>query len=49
MGEEQEHMKYAGMPWGMWLLFRRSFQRQLTDTLEINRNAAVEITRNDHR
>lgn len=37
-------MKYAGMPWGMWLLFRRSFQRQLIDTLEINRNTAVEIT-----
>ena len=23
-------MKYAGMPWGMWALFTRSFQRQLT-------------------
>lgn len=38
-------MKYTGMPWGMWLLFRRSFQRQLTETLEINQNTAVEITR----
>ena len=26
-------MKYAGMPLGMWLLFRRSFQKQLTDAL----------------
>lgn len=23
-------MKYAGMPWGMWMLFSRSLQRQLT-------------------
>lgn len=34
-------MKYAGMPWGMWLLYRRSFQRQLTDTLGIDRKAAT--------
>ena len=37
-------MNYAGMPQGMWLLFRRSFRRQLTDTLGINRKAAAEIT-----
>ena len=37
-------MKYAGMPLGMWLLFRRSFQKQLTDTLGIDRRAATEIT-----
>ena len=37
-------MKYAGMPWGMWLLFRRSFQRQLTDTLGIDRKTAAEIS-----
>ena len=34
-------MKCAGMPWGMWLLFQRSFQRQLTDTLGIDRKAAT--------
>ena len=37
-------MKYAGMPWGMWLLFRHSFQRQLTDALGIDRKTAAEIT-----
>ena len=38
-------MKYAGMPLGMWLLFRRSFQKQLTDTLGIDRKTTAEITR----
>ncbi|MBR5110903.1 MAG: L-2-amino-thiazoline-4-carboxylic acid hydrolase [Clostridia bacterium] len=37
-------MKYAGMPGGMWLLFKRSFQKQLTNTLGIDRKAAAEIT-----
>ena len=37
-------MKYTGMPWGMWLLFRRSFQKQLTNSLGIERKASVEIT-----
>lgn len=37
-------MKYAGMPLGMWLLFRHSFQKQLTDALGIDRKAAAEIT-----
>ena len=36
-------MKYTGMPWGMWLLFRRSFQKQLTDSLGIDWKAAAEI------
>ena len=39
-------MKYAGMPWGMWLLFRHSFQQQLTDALEINRTTAIALTKN---
>ncbi len=37
-------MRYAGMPLGMWLLFRRSFQKQLTAALGIDRKAAAEIT-----
>ncbi len=37
-------MKYTGMPRGMWLLFRRSFQRQLTDVLGIDRKTAAQIT-----
>lgn len=37
-------MKYTGMPLGMWLLFRRSFQEQLTNTYGIDRKAGIEIT-----
>ena len=37
-------MKYVGMPLGMWLLFQRSFQKQLTDALGIDRKATAEIT-----
>ncbi|MBQ9265012.1 MAG: L-2-amino-thiazoline-4-carboxylic acid hydrolase [Clostridia bacterium] len=38
-------MKYAGMPLGMWLLFRRPFQRNLTDALGIDPTTAKEITK----
>ncbi|MBR1584955.1 MAG: L-2-amino-thiazoline-4-carboxylic acid hydrolase [Clostridia bacterium] len=38
-------MKYAGMPLGMWLLFRRSFQRNLTNVLGIDPTSAKEITK----
>lgn len=38
-GYEQENM-----PWGMWLLFRRSFQRQLTASLGIEKGMAAAIT-----
>ena len=38
-------MKYSGMPWGMWLLFRRSFQRNLTDVLGIDKAEAAEVTK----
>ena len=37
-------MKYTGMPLGMWLLFQRSFQEQLTSTCGIDRKAAAGIT-----
>ena len=38
-------MKYAGMPLGMWLLFRQSFQRNLTDALGIDPKTAKGITK----
>ena len=28
-------MKYMGMPWGMWLLYRKSFERNLTAVLRL--------------
>lgn len=28
-------MKYRGMPWGMWLLYRKSFKRNLTAVLRL--------------
>lgn len=42
-------MRYTGMPAGMWLLFRASFQRQLTGALGIQRRDAAEITRRARR
>ena len=27
-------MKYAGMPMGMWMIFHKSFQRNLTEVLK---------------
>lgn len=37
-------MNYLGLPAGMWMLFRRSFQRNLTEVLNIDRPAASRIT-----
>ena len=37
-------MKYAGMPFGMWLLFNRSFRKNLTDILGYDRKTAKNIT-----
>ena len=31
--QEVSAMKYAGMPFGMWVLFAGSFQKQLTAVL----------------
>ncbi len=39
-------MKYSGMPWGMWLLFRKSFRKNLTDVFGYERNIAKNITHN---
>ena len=37
-------MKYTGMPFGMWLLFRRSFQGRLVDAFGIEPALAKQIT-----
>lgn len=37
-------MKYTGMPMGMWVLFTKSFRRQLTATLGYCTDTAGEIT-----
>ncbi len=38
-------MKYAGMPMGMWALFSKSFERQLTEVFGYGEDTAKEITR----
>lgn len=38
-------MRYFGLPAGMWMLFRRSFQRNLTDVLGADRRAAAEMSK----
>ena len=38
-------MKYAGMPFGMWVLFAGSFQKQLTAVLGYDAATAKQITK----
>ena len=38
-------MKYAGMPFGMWVLFAGSFQKQLTAVLGYDADTAKAITK----
>ncbi len=38
-------MKYMGMPMGMWVLFAKSFQRQLTETLGYDADTARSIVK----
>ena len=38
-------MKYAGMPWGMWALFARSFQEQLTAVFGYDKDTAKAVMR----
>ena len=38
-------MKYAGMPAGMWLLYRRSFRRKLVEALGFSPAQAAEVAR----
>jgi hypothetical protein len=37
-------MRYFGMPWGMWALFKGSFQKNLTAILGYDPKAAADIT-----
>jgi len=37
-------MKYFGMPLGMWLLFKKSFQKNMVAVLGFDKRMAVEIT-----
>ena len=37
-------MKYAGMPWGMWALFNRSFEKQLSEVLGYDREKTKAIS-----
>ena len=41
---EANEMKYAGMPWGMWALFNRSFEKQLSEVLGYDREKAKAIS-----
>ena len=38
-------MRYLGLPAGMWILFRRSFQRNLTAVLAVDERAAADMTK----
>ena len=38
-------MKYTGMPWGMWILFKNSFKTQLINVLGYTAERAEEITK----
>ena len=37
-------MKYAGMPMGMWMIFHKSFQRNLTEVLKYDEEESRKIT-----
>ncbi len=39
-------MKYMGMPWGMWYLYKHSFQKHLVETLHFSNEEAKQITQN---
>ena len=41
-------MKYAGMPFGMWVLFAGSFQKQLTAVLGYDAATAPTVLANDY-
>ena len=38
-------MKYAGMPMGMWVLFKKSFQNQLSAVFGYDDDTASDITK----
>lgn len=37
-------MKYAGMPMAMWIIFSKSFKRNLTDVLKYDEQESRRIT-----
>ena len=39
-------MKYAGMPWGMWVLFHSSFEKALVNVLSYSTEEAKQIAHN---
>ncbi len=39
-------MKYFGLPLGMWVLFKKSFQKQLTSVYHIEKKETKKITKN---
>lgn len=39
-------MKYFGLPLGMWVLFKKSFQKQLTSIYHIEKKETKKITKN---
>ena len=39
-------MKYKGMPWGMWALFKKSFEDELTNVMHCRKDDAYRITAN---
>lgn len=36
-------MKYTGMPFGMWMLFNKSFRKQLNSVFEYDKKTSKEI------
>ena len=42
-------MRYTGMPSGMWLLFERSFRKELINVFGYDASSAAEITKEAHR
>lgn len=40
-------MKYAGMPWGMWLLYKGSFKKHLVSDLNFPYPEAKRVTKAD--
>jgi len=42
-------MKYAGMPFGMWMLFAGSFQKQLTSVLGYDAATAKAVMKKQSR
>lgn len=42
-------MRYAGMPWGMWMLFSRSFRQKLVSVIGCDRDEAAQVMKKAKR